>query len=233
MILTHKIQVHRLYIHAPDPKANMADYLRVINDFHRAGKFEVFGLSNYRAADVEAVYNHCKENGYVLPTAYQGNYNPLARGIETALLPTLRRLDVALYAYSPIAGGFLARTREQILGGEGTRFREGQLYHELYSSRGALVDALVRWAEIAAGCPGCDGGPAELAYRWVRFNSALDAARGDAILVGAKTVAQARQSLAWLAKGPLDEATAGKIEEFWHIVKEHAPEDNYHSGTWD
>ena len=36
------------------------------------GFFKRFGLSNYKAEDVEKVYNHCKDKGYPLPQVYQG-----------------------------------------------------------------------------------------------------------------------------------------------------------------
>jgi aryl-alcohol dehydrogenase-like predicted oxidoreductase len=45
---------------------------------------------------------------------WQGNYNLVARKNETWLFPTLRKLGITIQAYSPIAGGFLAKTPEQI-----------------------------------------------------------------------------------------------------------------------
>ncbi len=48
------------------------------------GKFKEFGLSNFAAWEVMEVYHICKSRGWVLPTVYQGMYNPITR----YLLPT-------------------------------------------------------------------------------------------------------------------------------------------------
>ena len=43
------------------------------------GKFKEFGLSNYAAWEVVDIYHICKARGWVLPTVYQGMYNPITR----------------------------------------------------------------------------------------------------------------------------------------------------------
>ena len=217
-------EVNILYFHAPDKSAPLEESLAAVNELHAAGVFAHFGLSNYLPDEVEAVHAHCKARGYVLPTVYQGNYNPLARKQEDVLLPTLRRLGIAFYAYSPIAGGFLAKTKQQVLGGDG-RFKEGTAYYKLYANQ-RFLDALAGWSDIAAEA-GCEA-PAELAYRWVAYNSALKREHGDAILVGANGIGQLRKTLAWVTKGPLSEEIVAKIDAFWDEAKEAAPLDNFH-----
>ncbi|TFY50664.1 hypothetical protein EVG20_g11395 [Dentipellis fragilis] len=66
----HKIRI--LYLHAPDRSVPYIDTVRAINEFHKEGKFEEFGLSNYPAWDVVDIIHLCKENGFVQPTVYQG-----------------------------------------------------------------------------------------------------------------------------------------------------------------
>lgn len=61
---------------------------------HKRGFFKRFGLSNFKPAMVEKVYEIAKAKGYVLPTVYQGNFNPAARKIEEDLLPVLRKLNI-------------------------------------------------------------------------------------------------------------------------------------------
>ena len=68
-----KCDVDIYYIHAPDADAPLEDTLAGINEVYKKGFFKRFGLSNYRAEDVEKVYNHCKEKGYPLPSVYQGS----------------------------------------------------------------------------------------------------------------------------------------------------------------
>jgi aflatoxin B1 aldehyde reductase len=43
----------------------------------------------------------------------------VARKQEEVLFPTLRKLGIAFYAYSPIAGGFLTKTKKDIEDGKG------------------------------------------------------------------------------------------------------------------
>jgi len=47
------------YIHARDPTISTETWNPVINDLHKKGLFKHFGLSNFLAEDVEAVYEHC------------------------------------------------------------------------------------------------------------------------------------------------------------------------------
>lgn len=60
------------YIHGPDGDTPIEKTLEGVNEVYKTGFFKRFGLSNYKAEDVEKVYNHCKEKGYPLPSVYQG-----------------------------------------------------------------------------------------------------------------------------------------------------------------
>ena len=114
------------YLHGVDPATSIEETLRAVNDLHREGIFERFGMSNYPAWQVVQVYYLCQLLGYVVPTVsvttwlcrdnpslshrysrtclpfacrYQGLYNPLCRTIEYELLPALRSVGMAFYAY--------------------------------------------------------------------------------------------------------------------------------------
>lgn len=74
-------------------------------------------------------------------------------------MPTLRELGISFYAYSPLAGGFLTKTKEQILAGQSGkgddnsgRFVSGSMVGDIYLhlfNRPSYVDCLAKWAEIA------------------------------------------------------------------------------------
>lgn len=224
-------QVDIYNIHAPDPTIPLEETLRGMNDAYEAGLFKRFGLSNFTAAQVEEVHAICTAKGWVKPTAFQGNYNPVARRPDKELLPTLRRLGIAFYAYSAMAGGFLTKTREQIeeRGADARRFGGEGIATDMYRSlyvKPVYMRALELWAEAAelAGC-----GRAELAYRWVGCDSALRNEYGDGIIFGASKAEHVSQTLAWLKKGSLGEEVCRKIDEIWDLVKDEAPVDNYHS----
>lgn len=170
-----------------------------------------------------------KQNNYILPSVYQGNYSAVARLTETELFPTLRKHNIAFYAYSPIAGGFLTKTPAQLIeGGQGrwdpSNFL-GQLYNTLYKKPG-MLKALEMWGEIAKEIGVTK---AELAYRWVAYNSQLKGELGDAMIIGARTIDQLKETLVGLGNGPLSAEVAERIEEIWRIVEHESPLDNYNN----
>ncbi|OCT49647.1 Aflatoxin B1 aldehyde reductase member 4 [Cladophialophora carrionii] len=218
-------QVDIFYIHSPDSKIDLEETLAGVNEVYKTGVFKRFGLSNYSPADVQKVYDIAKEKGYVLPTVYQGNYSPVARRQETELFPVLRNLGIAFYAYSPLAGGFLTKTAQQIKDGV-SRFAPdalGGMYRDMYM-KPSYLDALSVW-EAIANEEGVTR--AELAYRWVTYHSPLKKEQGDAIIVGASSTEQLEQSLTGIEKGPLSSKAAEGIDKVWDQVKHEAPLDNF------
>ena len=176
---------------------------------------------------MQKVYDHCKEKGYPLPTVYQGNYSAVARKQEEVLFPTLRKLGMSFYAYSPMAGGFLAKSKADIEKGIGRFDRSspvGQMYQDMYN-KPSLLEVLAQWEEIAKE-EGCSKG--DLAYRWVKYNSPLKPENGDAIIIGASKFQQLEETLEGIAKGPLSDKAVQRIAGLWDTIKHEAPLDNYH-----
>ncbi|KAL3425223.1 aldehyde reductase [Phlyctema vagabunda] len=221
-----------LYQHAPDPEVPLEETLAGINELYQAGAFKRFGISNFNASDVEEVIRIAKAHDYVLPTVYQGNYNAIARRTETELFPVLRKHKIAFYAYSPSAGGFLAKTSDIFRDGGGTGrwdkdSQYGKIYHSLYN-KASLLDALDTWNETAKA-NGISG--IEMAYRWIARHSQLDATLGDAVIVGAGDVKQLQETVAWIEKGPLDNEMAKKIDSIWGGIASDTPLNNINSGA--
>ncbi|KAJ5660571.1 Aldo/keto reductase subgroup [Penicillium longicatenatum] len=222
-------QVDILYLHAPDRRTSLEGQLEAFNQLHQAGKFKRFGLSNFLANEVDEVVRICHEKNYALPTVYQGNYSPVARRAENDILPTLRKHNMSFYAYSPIAGGFLTKAVETLVAGGDGRWDQttamGGLYNALYN-KPSMLKGLKLWEEISN-----DSGiaKAEIAYRWVAYNSDLKGELGDGLIFGARTLEQVNQTLAGLERGPLPSHIAERIENVWKIVLPDAPVDNFHS----
>lgn len=204
------------------------EQLAAINELYKQGAFRLFGVSNFTAEQVQEVYDISKKNGYPLPSVYQGNYSAVARIGEELLFPTLRKLGIKFYAYSPIAGGFLAKTRDQVEGGHG-RFDSstmlGQLYGALYN-KSALLDGLDIWNKISTDF---NISRAELAYRWIAHHSVLSKDHNDGIIFGAHKLEQIKQTIGYLRAGPLPADAVKQIEGLWDIIKDAAPIDNFHS----
>ena len=216
------------FLHLPDKQTPIEETLEAIQELYKAGKFKHFGLSNYTAADVRKIYDYAASKNYVLPTVYQGNYNPVARHYEETLFPLLRELKISFYAYSPLAGGFLVKTPEVIVNGKGegrwapTDF-VGGIYLSLYN-KPSMVQALPTWAAIAqeAGIS-----KAALAYRFIAYHSHLSREHGDGIIVGASTTQQLEQTLKSIEDGPLDPAIVKKVDDIWDQVKDEAPPGDF------
>jgi aflatoxin B1 aldehyde reductase len=58
------------YIHAPSKNEPNADVLSAVNQLHQAGVFKRFGLSNFVASHVQAVYDYCDKNGFLSNPPY-------------------------------------------------------------------------------------------------------------------------------------------------------------------
>merc|ERR1712226_290608 len=100
-----KVQI--VYLHAPDHDTPLIETLSEMNALHKEGKFDELGLSNFSAWLVAEAVNVCKQNGFLLPTVYQGMYSAATRQVETGLIPCLRFYGMRFYAYSPLGGGIL------------------------------------------------------------------------------------------------------------------------------
>jgi len=222
--------VNIYYLHGPDPKTPLEDTLAGIQELYAAGKFKKFGLSNFLPDAVQKVYDIQSAAKSVLPTVFQGNYNAVSRHIETDLFPLLRKLKIAFYAYSPIAGGFLVKTSASIRSkASGGRFDSESMVGDMYSTmyaKDTLLDALDEWEHIAkdAGV-----GKAELAFRWIAWHSALKREYGDGIIFGASKPEQVEGTLSAIEAGPLDAKIVQKIDHIWTKVEKDAPRDNWNS----
>ena len=221
------------YLHAPDRVTPLKDTLEGVNELYKAGKFKRFGLSNFQPSEVLEVIKIAKENGFVLPSVYEGLYNMFNRRSEKDIFPILRENNISFYAYSPIAGGFLTKTPEDVTNGKG-RFGKAagffsQLYNGLYN-KPIYLDFLASFGKVAA-----DTGlsQAELAHRWLAYHSLLDPEKGDAIIFGSRAGAQMDSTIEWFKKGPLSAEVVQQLEELWKTVEGEMFLDNFNGWLAD
>jgi len=92
------------YLHYADPGTPIEDTVGAMAEAVRAGKVRHLGLSNVTAEQVRRAHR-------VHPlAAVQYEYSLWRREAEAELLPTLHELGIALVAWSPLGGGFLTGT---------------------------------------------------------------------------------------------------------------------------
>ncbi|KAK8096196.1 hypothetical protein PG999_014218 [Apiospora kogelbergensis] len=220
---TESVDVY--YIHSPDRRVSWRETLSGLDELYKQGAFKRLGLSNFLGREVDEIVQVAKDNGFVVPSVYQGNYSAIARRTEEELFPVLRKHNMAFYAYSPLAGSFLAKS-EGSLFAPNSRFAQtdftGALYKGMYN-KPSYISALTVWGKISES----EGiSRAELAYRWIVYHSKLQAELGDAVIVGARKQQQLRDAMAAIKKGPLSDGAVEGIEAIWATVKDDAALDN-------
>ncbi|GKZ23201.1 hypothetical protein AbraIFM66951_000711 [Aspergillus brasiliensis] len=220
---TDKIDL--FYLHGPDRQTPYEDTLREINALYQEGLFNRFGISNFMSWEVAQICEICQKNGWIKPTVYQGIYNALQRSIEPELMPCLRFYGISLYAFQPLAGGFLTGRyhRDQSEFEAGSRFdpkgMQGTLHHARYWND-AYFDALDL---LRAAAEKYDLTVGEIAMRWLKHHSELSAQRDDAIIIGASSVHHLEQNLKDLESGPLPDDVVATVEKAWLLAKGQAP----------
>jgi aryl-alcohol dehydrogenase-like predicted oxidoreductase len=145
------------YLHRVDPTVPIEDTVGAMADLVRQGKARHLGLSEVSAATLRRAQA-------VHPiAAVQTEYSLFSRDVEDELFPTLRELQVALVAYSPLGRGFLAGRfrRLEDLAPDDWRRKNPRFQGGAFERNVALAD---RVRELAA-TKGCT--PAQLALAWL------------------------------------------------------------------
>lgn len=209
-----------MYLHAPDKITPFYETCKAMNEAYQDGKFERFGLSNYSVQQVEEIVKLCEEHCFIKPSVYQGQYNPICRGAEDRLFSVLRENNIAFYAYSPSACGFFsskvsrksaqdADSRWNIASPLGAKYA-GDYFHDPLFAAAEIV-------RVQAAKYGITGHAAAL--RWTTWHSHLAAEHGDAVIVGASTLAQLDENLAILEQGPLPDSLVTVMDRMWEDVR--------------
>lgn len=201
------------YIHGPDAATPLEEQCRAFGKLYQKGRFERFGVSNLTPAVVQEIYDICKREGYPPPSVYQGAYNPIHRVAERILIPTLRKLDMAYYIYSPLGGGILAKPLDEVMKPKaGTRFHEMPVFGQIYLTD----DTIEALKKMNAMCKENEMSMMEATMRWLMHHSALE--EQDAIILGSSSKEQIDATLSACEKGPLPKAMVDGWEEVWKSI---------------
>lgn len=212
-------KVDILYLHFPDAVTPVENPLEACNELYQKGMFDELGLSNFPAWMVADVYHKSKAKGWVLPTVFEGVYNPLSRKAEVELFDALRAFNMRFYAYNPLAGGILTGKYDN----PNEKPQEGRFaLRKSYPSR-YWKPSFFEAVDIIRQAIG-DISMVEAAYRWLGYHSKLDSARGDAIIIGASRLSQLEQNITAVEKGALPDEIVQAFEKAWAISKADSPE---------
>jgi aryl-alcohol dehydrogenase-like predicted oxidoreductase len=95
-------QAHRFDYETP-----LEETLRAFDDLVRAGKVHYIGVSEWKAAEIEAALKIADEMGFDRIVSSQPQYSMLWRVIEAEVVPLCEREGIGQVVWSPIAQGVL------------------------------------------------------------------------------------------------------------------------------
>jgi aryl-alcohol dehydrogenase-like predicted oxidoreductase len=152
-----------------------------------AGKTRYVGLSNHPAWLMAVAATELRAAGVEL-AGVEMEYSLLQRGIEREVVPAASRLGVGMIGWSPLGRGVLTGKYRHSLPADSraaSPHLSGFVAPYLTSRAAGVVDAVVTAAD------GLGRAPLEVALAWAR-----DGAGVSSVIVGARTAAQLRGSLA-------------------------------------
>ncbi|ERF75058.1 hypothetical protein EPUS_04840 [Endocarpon pusillum Z07020] len=205
------------YFHGPDRQTPLEEQCRAADKLYREGKFKRFGVCNLRADEVVKIHQICSDKGYVLPSVYQGGFNPLQRRAEFELLPLLRKLEMNYYAFSPLGGGYFSKPVDELRDPpKGTRMDEMTVFKNIYINETSL-ELLGKLTKV---CERHGIKVKEATLRWYMHHGPLG--DEDGVILGASNVEQMEENLNACENGPLPEEVVESFEDMWKGYKEKA-----------
>lgn len=143
--------------------------MRGLDDLVRAGKVLYVGISDTPAWVVAQANTLAQWRGWTPFVGVQIEYSLLQREPERDLLPMARAFDLAVLAWSPLAGGLLSgKYQAQLASDTGeSRRMEGQ-EGSLVSERNMRVVKEVQAVADEIGCT-----PAQVALNWLRHQTGV------------------------------------------------------------
>lgn len=172
------------YLHRFDEATDLEESLRGVEQLVASGKILYPAVSNFAAWQVAKALGIEERNRWARITAIQPMYNLVKRQAESELLPMAQSEGLAVFPYSPLAGGLLTG---KYVGGAKGRLNDVAIYKERYGAPLAH-EVAERFVALAK-----EHGhhPIALAVAWVASHPAVTAP-----LLGARSVAQLEPALA-------------------------------------
>jgi aryl-alcohol dehydrogenase-like predicted oxidoreductase len=173
-----------LYVHGVDPKAALEDIVRSLNDVVEAGKARYIAICNWPAWMVAEAQTIARHRGWHRFIGLQYFYSAVTRDIEHELVPMAQHHQLAIFPWSPLAGGFLTGKFTRAQSAAGAR-REVFDFPPIDKEKAYdLVDAMQAIAEKH------QASVAQVALAWVRQQPGV-----TSTIIGAKTIQQLQDNI--------------------------------------
>ncbi len=169
-----------LYVHGVDPKTPVEEIMRSLNDIVLTGKVRYIAVCNWPAWMVMKALGIADKNGWNKFVGMQYYYSLSSRDIEREIVPVAIDQNLAVFPWSPLAGGFLS--------GKYTRATEkaGDSRRDIFDfppvNKAKAYDIIDVMAEIGKAQ---NVSVAEIALAWVRLQKGI-----TSTIIGAKNADQ-------------------------------------------
>jgi aryl-alcohol dehydrogenase-like predicted oxidoreductase len=95
-------------VHSWDPWTPIAETLRTLDDFVRAGRIRYYGFSNFSGWQLTKAVHTARALGLAEPVTLQPQYSLIVRETEWEIVPAAVDAGLGLLPWSPLGGGWLS-----------------------------------------------------------------------------------------------------------------------------
>lgn len=174
-----------LYVHGVDPKTSVEQIVHSLNDIVNTGKVRYIAICNWPAWMVAQAQAIAKYEGWQQFIGLQYYYSAVSRDIEHELVPMAQQHKLAIFPWSPLAGGFLTGKFTRAQAGEGGSRREVFDFPPINKEKAYdLVDVLKEIADAHKATI------AQVALAWVRQQAGV-----TSTIIGAKSIKQLNDNI--------------------------------------
>jgi aryl-alcohol dehydrogenase-like predicted oxidoreductase len=175
------------FLHRFDERTALDETLRAVENLVAQGKVLYPAVSNFASWQTAKALGIAERLGFQPIVALQPMYNLLKRQAEVEILPLARSEKLAVFSYSPLAGGILTGKYGLDRRPESGRLIDNKMYQTRYGAS-SNYEIAERFSEIAREL---GHQPATLAIAWVAANPDITAP-----LLGARSLEQLDPCLA-------------------------------------
>ena len=193
------------WLHVWDFLTPVEEVMRAFDDLIRQGKVLYIGISDAPAWIVSRANTMAELRGWTQFVGLQVEYSLIERTCDRELLPMAREMDLAVTAWSPLAGGLLTGKYAE---GRNTVKEENRLEHPMVAP---LVDITERKRTISAAvvevAEAIGKTPAQVALAWLRRQPGVMIP-----IIGARRLSQLKENMACM-EVTLDEEHLQQLDE--------------------
>ncbi len=179
-------------VHAWDPCTPLAETLRTLDGFVRAGKIGYYGFSNFVGWQLTKAVHTARALGLAEPVTLQPQYSLIVREVEWEILPAVIDAGMGMLPWSPLGGGWLTGKyqRDERPSGATRLGEDPGRGMEAWDRRGTertwdIIDAVQRVADDRGATM------AQVALSWVTNRPGV-----TSTILGARTLEQLEDNLA-------------------------------------